>query len=349
MEYINNFPESSDKKHKKAIVFVHGLNGSRSTWIGEDRRFINTIKKDTTIVNEFGIYIYEYHTKIFEFACIKRMLSIIPLAKKKWDSNVGVRRIAMTLRSHIQSQLDGYDAIVLVGHSMGGLVCKRVLVEMSKEELAKVKLFLSLSVPHNGSLLGSLGSTLFGKNKQLVDLEAFSDFTADLTNRYSNLKNKPKAIYQAGNQDEVVPESSAIPAGVVGSNRIDTSDNHFSVVVDADKADHIPYKRLLKELNDIIKLNKQLSLSSSANAPVNFNIPEGWTFQEVARSLARTAQCTIEFNGFTEQELSINMSAGEIQQRNTFSALNSLIYVSNDAIPMYTVDIIDTHFIIEKN
>lgn len=347
MAWLNESLKSENKIFHRAIVFIHGLNGNSSTWKGDSKRFVNVLRSDMVVSENFGLYIFEYPTKIVEFGFFKRMLSYIPGIKKK-EFNVGIRRISMELKTNLYEILKDYKTIILVAHSMGGLISKKALVEMQNEEIKRIKLFMSVSVPHNGSALADIGTTLLGDNKQLCDLQIFSDFTSDLTNRFSNLTIGPKVVYQSGNQDLVVPEGSAIPAGVTFNDRIDTSDNHYSVLSIEDPASHTPYIRLIRELKDILILEQQQGTFDEVNGEVTFNIPENYSFKQVAELLAETANCTIQFKGFSEIELNILLKSQELSKVNTFKALEALQYIGQSIIPKYNIELKESHFKIIK-
>lgn len=351
MAWINLSEMLENKKHEMAIVFVHGLNGDSSTWRNSSNRFADKLKSEKDVSENFSLHIFEYHTSIVELSSLRKAFSIIPGLKflsglKKF--NAGIRRIAMQLVTSLHELLRDYKVIVLVGHSMGGLIIKRALVEMQEEDLKKVKLFMSLSVPHHGAALASIGAELMN-NPQLIDLKTFSEFTNELTNSFSNLTINLKAIYQTGNQDKVVNEGSAIPAGVIAANRIDTDDNHYSVLTISDPPSHLPYRRLMRELKDILIWEQQQSISGRANDVVDFDIPENATFKYIAESLVETAGCTIAFKGFTGAELNTLLKSQELLKENTFQALESLFYIGQHPIPPYQVKIAGSHFEIVKS
>jgi hypothetical protein len=339
--------KTSNHEFKRAIVFIHGLNGSRSSWIDEKDKFVDTLRKEKGIYENYGLYIFQYPTKIAELTLIKKLLSIIPKIKKN-QFNVSIRRTALMLKTNIDEILRDYSTVIVVAHSMGGLVSKKMLVEMQPVELKKVKLFMSLSVPHSGAPLANFGLAVLGDNKQLADLKIFSDFAAELANRFSNLNYKPKTIYQTGSQDIVVPELSAIPEGVLSANRIDTGDDHYSILRIQNKSSHAPYLRLIRELKNILALEQEESPCRKANEPVSFNIPENASFKLVAEGLTATANCTIKFIGFETTELAIVLKSRELSAPNTYQALKSLRLIGQEAIPDYEIIISDCNFQITK-
>ena len=326
---ITNQANQMKKAIKRGVIFIHGLNGDISTWQGESTRFIDTLNKEKDITDKFDLMPFEYQTQILELTGFKKMLSIIPKLNKE-QFNVGTRRIAMELVSYISEVLRDYDTIALVAHSMGGLVAKRAMVEMEEDQLKKIKFLLSLSVPHHGSGLANIGNVLLG-NKQLIDLKLFSEFTDDLTNRFSNLRNKPVVIYQSGSQDIVVKEASAIPAGVVRKYRIDTADNHYSVLKIDDSSNHIPYLRLTRELNEILNLEKQETHEPNKDANIISEIQIlGWNTDKVKLEIG-SLNCSWRKDGSKDILTNIeipkfkitNMRTGIIENNHKFQYLHS--------------------------
>lgn len=347
----NWLDESIHKKNQsynRAIVFIHGLNGSRLTWKGGANRFLETLKSDNAICDDFGLYIFEYPTKIFSANRVNKILSFVPGLKKR-DFNVSIRRIALELKSYLCEILIKFETIVLISHSMGGLVSKVALVEMDETQRSRIKLWISLSVPHNGSGIAKIGTDLLGNNPQLMGLRIFSEFTSDLTNRFSQLNNKPQTVYQTGNHDLIVPEGSAIPAGVLAEDRLDTGDNHYSVLQINDPISHLPYQRIKREIIAILDLEAQQGLFSKPNSAVKFVIPENCPFKFAAEAIVSTADCTIEFDGFTKSDLETRLKPGEVAKKNTFQALESLQYVAVSPTLKYEVHFADSHFKLSKN
>ena len=63
----------------------------------------------------------------------------------------GLDHLAHQLRDYVELHLPRHDRFVLVGFSMGGLICRYYLQNL--DGISRVGKFISLSAPHNGSLL----------------------------------------------------------------------------------------------------------------------------------------------------------------------------------------------------
>ena len=112
----------NNRKFTKAVVFVHGLDGSAKSWMGDPNKFINRLSREREIYNHIGLFAFEYDTKIGEPApLIKLFIS------QETKFNMDLKRIAMQLKASLREILEGYKTIVLVGHGMGVSVIKNAL------------------------------------------------------------------------------------------------------------------------------------------------------------------------------------------------------------------------------
>ncbi len=125
----------NNRKFNKAVVFVHGVNGSAASWMGAPNRYVDRLSQERTIYNNIGLYVFGYDTKIFEAGPLWKLFARIPgcseIAQKR-KFNADIRKIAADLKATLREMLPGYKTIVLVGHGMGGTVIKRVLVDLAE-------------------------------------------------------------------------------------------------------------------------------------------------------------------------------------------------------------------------
>jgi len=82
-----------------------------------------------------------------------------------------IRDLAEGLRSQIEVRYPDYKSIILVCHSLGGLVARKYLVEEVKrgKELRIDKLLL-FAVPNNGAGLASVAKYISWQHNQLAQL-----------------------------------------------------------------------------------------------------------------------------------------------------------------------------------
>jgi hypothetical protein len=69
---------------------------------------------------------------------------------------------------------------------------------------------------------------------------------------------------------------------------------------------------------------------------VKMSIPEGWSFEQAARSITNAAQRTIHFEGFDQAQLEIKMPEINVEAPTVREALEQLQYQSG-AVPKYHV------------
>lgn len=114
--------------------------------------------------------------------------------------------------------------IVLVAHSMGGVILRASLIESLRDKngqehyVRQTKLFVSVASPLGGTWLGNLASSIpikFGHVKQAVELSTNSSTLAEVNKWWhtwkssaSHLEGRIRSIYSS--EDSVVPINSAI-------------------------------------------------------------------------------------------------------------------------------------------
>jgi pimeloyl-ACP methyl ester carboxylesterase len=330
----------------KAVVFIHGLGGSAATWDKDEHTFIQRLKREQKVTDRYDFFIYEYHSRMVEVTWFKRVKAMLPgKNKKNIEFNTSIRDIATELVSVVATQLSSYDTIVLVTHSMGGLVAKNALLLMNADNQKKVKLVLSLSVPHAGSSLARNQLVKLIGSNQVPDLATFSALTNDLTGRYSALTDKPKTIYQRGRYDDVVNEGSAIPANAAPEEQLHTPHTHYSVLEIPDKHSHVPYVRLLTELNDLFEHKQQLTGNEIADAPVNLGIPPNWSLKQTAEIIVKETGFDICYEGFDQNPAEVYIKTGPLSASNTIMALYNLQFRTDEALSPYDVSFVNSRFI----
>jgi pimeloyl-ACP methyl ester carboxylesterase len=132
-----------------AVVFVHGIIGSRdATWASQSTSFPALLKSDPEFQNEIDVFVYEYFTPKFGKAN-----SIAGLADQ-FRGSLDDHRV-----------FDGHQRVVIVGHSMGGLIVRLFLLN-KRERLAKVPMLYFYATPTNGSELTTVAQEI-SDNPQL--------------------------------------------------------------------------------------------------------------------------------------------------------------------------------------
>lgn len=126
--------QASQPSNENLIIFVHGLGGKRygtkSTW-GNFPSFV--FREMPTI----DVGLYEYTTFV---------------ARLKFWKSIALDKEAEIFAQTIRDELDKYQTIILVGHSMGGLLAKAVISELiDTKDLARVGGLFLMATPQLGS------------------------------------------------------------------------------------------------------------------------------------------------------------------------------------------------------
>jgi len=185
---------------KKAVLFVHGLNGSRTTW-GNFKEFI---ENDVSL--DYKVFYYEYPSSLFR---------IIPILQDKYASP---RALAGGLKTYIDTVLSDYDEIVLVGHSLGGVLIKKYLVDSKISEKSnrnplarKIRKVMFYAVPQEGSGLANASSVISFGHGHLKQLGKNSEFLDTLNDTWaiSQVENDYEIRLVIATEDAIVSEYSA--------------------------------------------------------------------------------------------------------------------------------------------
>ena len=226
---------------KNIIVFIHGFIGGEDTWVKKngERPFIEPILEDNIISKNFDIGVFEYHTKLVEFFSKTKSLIKSIWNKKKTVKNSSIEDISKILSTSLEYKCAEYDNIILISHSMGGLIAKRyVLDDIIENTVSRVKLYISLATPHSGSNLATLGSMILGNN-QVSDMEPLSENIRKLNDEWIKCKSLPFRIYAQGMSDEIVPKESSIALDAEKQKVIYSNDNHSSIIIPDNENDNI--------------------------------------------------------------------------------------------------------------
>ncbi|KQZ45289.1 ABC-three component system protein [Duganella sp. Root1480D1] len=224
------------KSNKNNIVlFVHGLCGGEETWKNEDGRcFQELLLCHADVANHFDIATFDYFTSFFDTPSnvvntIGWLKSLFKHSSNKNKKNVNVEEISELLRTQIRFKLNEYDNVIIVAHSMGGLISKNCIIkDITDHGHSKIKLLISLAVPHLGSDGATYGK-LISSNIQLVDLAPLSELCPRMNEKWIKLSIKPDIKYFYGTYDEVVPKVSAVGVDASPKDVIACDDSHISI------------------------------------------------------------------------------------------------------------------------
>ncbi len=227
---------------QSAVLFVHGIGGSYWTW----NKFSLHLEKNWEEVDSFGLEYDEYYVN----QGWMYKTPVLSFLQKIWKILRGpdLQKLSQHLGTVINEVCHEYENVIIIAHSMGGLVARKYIVDILKEtkSTGKVKALITYATPHQGSVLANyylilcyyfLGS--FIKNSmQVTQLSKGNDFISTLNKMWSDLRVEDKIDFErvVGFDDWVVDVNSA--AYNWDSNvRAIANKNHFTIIKPVQKKD----------------------------------------------------------------------------------------------------------------
>lgn len=220
---LNLFLHKQNETPSDNIIFlIHGLGAPDSTWIHDGVSWIDLFLTDDTFKN-LDVAEITYDTSHLANGLLASMgMKKIKLGRFK-SFTVGkgpctnIEILARELKREIDSKkIKQYKNVVLIGHSMGGLVAIRyILEELENNQSYNVKGMISLATPYNGSAFALYSQLIKSINKhaQIPSLEPNSNFLDETIRLWQKHLDKMNLDFKFffGTEDTVVPENSAIP------------------------------------------------------------------------------------------------------------------------------------------
>ncbi|MED2793174.1 hypothetical protein P4256_15755 [Bacillus wiedmannii] len=256
---MDNIQFIKQSNQENLIIFIHGFQGGIETWkYGEGAFFPELLLKDEYIARNFDIACFSYYSKLFGSCSIERVKNVVNriLYSKKslTRKNLDIDGLSDILHTAIQIECDSYQKIIFIAHSMGGLVAKSCILKMLGDSTEnKMKLFISLAVPHQGTDLATLGKSLFRGNSQIIDLTPLSTTLDKITKEWiRNGRRVPKVEYFYGKHDKVVKEHSAI--GIEPEKtKVSFFDTDHIMIAKPDSTKNLIYKGVIRLLKNFLK------------------------------------------------------------------------------------------------
>jgi len=236
MEFIG-----AKKDRPFLLLFIHGFIGGAETWLksGNKKSILTYLEGDDQIRQQFDIAIYTYDTSIFNgVQLVTNILRFFRLTKSRNRTNWDIETIAGELKSQVEVTAKDYKKIIIVAHSMGGLVSKEYILRDIHNQNPKVGLYISLAVPHGGSDLATIGK-IVTRHKQISDLAANNKFLKRINESWLREKSLPKRIYFCGNNDQIVNSVSSIGLEITEPDVIYSSDDHYSILAPSRSNSHV--------------------------------------------------------------------------------------------------------------
>jgi len=247
---------------RKLILFVHGLGGGPGTW----GKFGELIDADGTL-SDFDYGFHEYPTTVVR----------IPGSRL----STGIQQLAEGLRTMIGTRYAKYDDIVLVAHSMGGVVARKYIVEQVKARSAlPVKAMVLFAVPNEGADIAYWATLISSEHRHLKQLKQDSSFLDDLNSDWHVMKcgSELTVRHVSGGQDRIVPAKSS--RAVWAGARLEMIDGkgHGSIVKPVSAAD------TAFELVRLAALEIDASVGT-AQVPASLPVPEASTTEGTHKTM----------------------------------------------------------------
>lgn len=228
-----------------AVVFIHGFTGAAiSTWDG----FPNRLIQDPDLT-DYDFYFWEYPTDLkLRYA----------ITKYFWEDDPTIGTIGQGLRTLLDHSMEPYGKLVLVGHSMGGLVIQAFILEEIQKEQPSRHLDRLTEVILYGTPSGGLKSAGWGAflKRQIADMDDCGVFIKKLRSGWNQMvddrrpdpsrKAQFRLTLVAGMKDEFVLQESSLNPFPLDESEI-VPGNHTEMVK-PDIVGDLPYRVLKKRL-----------------------------------------------------------------------------------------------------
>lgn len=257
------------------VVLIHGLGASDSTWNHDGVSWIDLFLNDDTF-NSLDVAEITYDTSHLVNGLLASMgIKKIKLGNfKKFTVGKGPCTNLEILARELKREIDAkkikqYKNVILIGHSMGGLVAIRyILEELENNQSQNVKGLISIATPFNGSSLALYNHLIKSINRhaQIPSLEPNSNFLDETIRLWQKNLDRMNLEFKFffGTEDSVVSENSAIPHIVSSkwNGGIPLPGDHSSIlnVENHSSTNYIHVSEAVKEIfeKDIVLKKKEI-------------------------------------------------------------------------------------------
>lgn len=244
-EWKNKAPQwvhQATPHNKIAVVFIHGIFGDTlDTWKSESgTRFFDLLHEAPGIGEKVDVFAFGFQSTMFA------------------GGSLSIDEAARSFHQYMQHhELWSYDQVVVVAHSMGGLIAMQELT--SHTSLAeKVPLMVFYATPQEGSQITAIAKNVVNNDaiRQMLLVDN-NDFLRELNNEWTELRksgNAPRVICAYEKRPTkgvmIVPWSSATRICDEAAPAIGGSD-HLSIVK-PDSSDDLAVVVLLNALKTYV-------------------------------------------------------------------------------------------------
>lgn len=230
----------------KLLILVHGLGGTADGTWGDFPEFL---RKDPDLDYEIVSYGYQSPHIVKQF--LQRAPSIL--------------NIANGLLTDLRTRCDlDNDEIILAGHSLGGLIVKKLLLKLKDQKINhKIRKICFFDVPHDGSGYANVAKYISFRNRHLRSLCRDSSELDDLNDQWvdSELDNIFEITSILASNDDIVSSSSA--KSIFRYHKVETINdvNHVTIVkpLSMQSSSYLVFKKFLLEKKTLQKYRNAAS------------------------------------------------------------------------------------------
>jgi pimeloyl-ACP methyl ester carboxylesterase len=206
-----NITTIRNQQRDRAVIFLHGFTGSRDdTW----DRFPGLLG---TATGNWDIFTVGYAT------------TLLPDVVGIWSADPDLPILSTMLCTQLQvPPFQDYKSLALIGHSMGGLIVQKALIQ-DPQLAQRVRHVLLYGTPSGGL---SKAKWIYFWKRQLKNMAVGSSFITDLRAKWKSLyeaQSPFKLLVIAGASDQFVPPTSSLDPFDPQLQRVVMGD-HLSIV-----------------------------------------------------------------------------------------------------------------------
>lgn len=217
------------------ILFIHGFTGGENTWRNDNGiEFPAILLTDEEISEKFDIATYSYYSKLFDsFATasqgFRKIYNLLMRRSSRTEKNLDIEELSQLLKTHFRVSFSKYKSIIVIAHSMGGIIAKSMIAnDIEKDGATRVDAMISLAVPHFGVPAAQFGGLISG-NLQIRDLRPAHEFIIELSQKWIKLSSLPEIIYIYGSYDGLVTRASANGIEISEKDIVAVPEDHISI------------------------------------------------------------------------------------------------------------------------
>lgn len=226
------------------IILVHGLNGdSTKTWGQFPKLLLEDPDLDVEMVPRYG-----YGFCYWPFV----------------GASESIHNIADGLATEIDARCSSDDELILVGHSLGGLIIRKYLLNQHfKDKLPNVKKVCFYAVPQNGSGFANIASLVGWRNQHLKALCKDNKYLEEMNDQWVSTKigHNFEILSVIGGGDNIVTSESSKSIFRESDVKTIVGRGHIDIVKPSgyDDTSYLVLKQFILAKNSVVKYLNEAS------------------------------------------------------------------------------------------